>query len=345
MTTSKQAQPIGQLSCTAKTRREKEVVATCETCGCRCHSCHTVSVKVVGQFDHHRLPTSLRPSLLTHFPPLPSVLSSSLLNQLYHVARCTITNFTAMQPKNILPLEPSKSQTTKPETKKSRVLQKMARRVLALAPIRSTPLPSSPTHSRSGSPNLTSSGFYSPSRPQSPPLPLFRQYKPTATYNYAGVFVFPAPPAPPSVPPALASPTTSSIHRRRGAIVELPNEWYAKAEGYNALRFPHTQTMQAQGVAPERIRRAKSYEALLPPPTQTIRSVGLSLLSGVRRGRSAQAALCVGPSPASNPSPPRAEERERERDTLDWTNSLALSDDITISFDFDEDLDEIFEEV
>ena len=35
---------------------------------------------------------------------------------------------------------------------------------------------------------------------------------------------------------------TSPIHRRRGAIVELPNEWYAKAEAYDVLGVVRTRS-------------------------------------------------------------------------------------------------------
>lgn len=146
--------------------------------------------------------------------------------------------------------------------------------------------------------------------------------------------MFPVPKALPSAAPAPASPTTSTIHMRRGAIVELPNEWYAKAEGYNALGVVRTRSRD--GTKSERIRRVKSF-------TGAARSVGASLLSGVRRGKSAQAALGVSAPPA--PTPALADEREQERDTLDWTNSIGLSDDVTISFDFEHELDADFDEV
>lgn len=151
--------------------------------------------------------------------------------------------------------------------------------------------------------------------------------------------MFPPPPAPPSVAPAPASPT-SPIHRRRGAIVELPNEWYANAEAYNVLGVVRTRSRD--GTEAERIRRVKSFGG-------AARSVGSSLLSGVRRGKSAQAALGVSAPPASTPALLREQEqeqdRDRDRDALDWRNSIGLSEEITISFDFEDELDADFEEV
>jgi hypothetical protein len=107
-------------------------------------------------------------------------------------------------------------------------------------------------------------------------------------------------------------------------------------------------------VESERLRRAKSCEAPIPPRTHAFPPVGSSLLGGVKRGKSAQAALGVSPSPASNPAPEAAataaaaavkEEREREQDALDWRDSLSLSDETAISFDFEEVLDQVFEAV
>lgn len=142
------------------------------------------------------------------------------------------------------------------------------------------------------------------------------------------------PPAPPSVAPAPASPT-SPIHRRRGAIVELPNEWYAQAEAYNVLGVVRTRSRD--GTEAERIRRVKSFGG-------AARSVGSSLLSGVKRGKSAQAALGVSAPPASTPALVKEQEQERDRDALDWRNSIELSDEITISFDFEHELDADFDE-
>ena len=222
------------------------------------------------------------------------------------------------------------------------MLQKVARSILALAPIRSSksksnsksnntpiPVPRSSSESLSSTSTLDRLSPSNP-RPQSPPF-AFNTYHPTLPASSALS-------SPPFVPPALATSTTSSIHRRRGAIVELPNEWYAKGEQYNALAFACTQTTER--VEAEPVRRAKSYQAPLPPPTQSVRSVGVSVLGGVRRGKSAQAALGITPSPTPNPA--RVEE-ERQQEGLDWMDSLGLSDDIAISFDFEEELDQPFE--
>lgn len=228
---------------------------------------------------------------------------------------------------------------------KPTVLQKVARGILALAPIRSsksnrnshrnnTPIPVPPSSSESLNSTSTPDRLSpSPLRPQSPPFS-FNNHSPTLPAS-------PAPSSLPFVPPAPATPTTSSIHRRRGAIVELPNEWYAKGERYNALAFSCTQT--AERVEAEPVRRAKSYQAPLPPPTQSARSVGVSVLGGVRRGKSAQAALGITASPTSNPA--RPEERERHQEGLDWMDSLGFPDDVAIIFDFEEELDQAFEEL
>jgi hypothetical protein len=214
------------------------------------------------------------------------------------------------------------------------VLKKVARKILALAPTRNNipiPIPIPLASSSSANFTLTSERLSSsPSRPQSPSL-LFNNYHPTST--------FPVPLASPS-PPALATPTSSN-QRRRGAIIELPNEWYAKAEQYNTPAFARNQTKER--VEAEPIRRVKSYQPPPPPPTQSIRSIGLSVLGGVKRGRSAQAALGVSPSPAPNTA--RAEEHERHQDVFDWRDSLGLSDEVAMSFDLEEELDQVLEAI
>lgn len=234
-----------------------------------------------------------------------------------------------MQPKITVRIESAKRET---KMNKPNVLQKVAQKIRALAPIRSN-IPIPPPISSSSSLSLTFTSERLSSSPQSPSFP-FSNYHPTST--------FPVPyalPSPALVPPAPAVATpTSSIHRRRGAIIELPNEWYAKGEQYNSPAFARTQSKEHVGAEP--IRRAKSYQPP-PPPTQSIRSIGLSVLGGVRRGKSAQAALCVGPAPAPNAA--RVEEHERHQDVLDWRESLGLSDEIAFSFDFEEDLDQVFE--
>lgn len=238
-----------------------------------------------------------------------------------------------MQPKDIVRMESATAKReTKTKTNKATALRKVARKILALAPTRNN-IPIIPLSSPSSFGFTLSSERLSPSpsRPQSPSF-LFNNYHPTST--------FPVPPSPPSLPflpPAPATPT-NSIHRRRGAIIELPNEWYAKAEQYNTPAFARTQSKNR--VVAEPIRRVKSYQPSPPPPTQSIRSFGLSVLGGVRRGKSAQAALGVSPSPA--PTAARAEEHERHQDVLDWRDSVGLSDDIAMSFDFEEELDQVF---
>ena len=249
---------------------------------------------------------------------------------------------TAMQPRNIVRLEPSKREV---KVNKPTVLQKVARGILALAPIRSSksngnrnrnntptpiPLSSSESLSSTSTPDRLSP---SPPGPQSPPY--------SFNNHHTTLQASPSPSSAPFVPPEHATPTTSSIHRRRGAIVELPNEWYAKGERYNALAFACTQT--AERVEAEPVRRAKSYQAPLPPPTQSVRSVGVSVLGGVRRGKSAQAALGIISSPTSNPA--RPEEREQHQEGLDWMDSLGFTDDVAISFDFEEELDQAFMEL
>lgn len=241
-----------------------------------------------------------------------------------------------MQPRNIVRLEPSKQEM---KTNKATVLQKVARSIFALAPIRSSksnniPIPIPLSSSSSLSSSSTSEHLSpSPSRRQLSAFS-FNNYHPT----------LPAPPVKsslPFVPPTHATPSTSSIHRRRGAIVELPNEWYSKGEQYNTLAFARTQTTER--VEAEPIRRAKSYQAPLPPPAQSVRSVGVSILGGVRRGKSAQAALGITPSPTPNRA--WVEEREQHQDGLDWMDSMGFSDDIAMSFDFEEELDQVFEEL
>ena len=119
--------------------------------------------------------------------------------------------------------------------------------------------------------------------------------------------------------------------------MELPNEWYAQAEAYNVLGVVRTRSRD--GTEAERIRRVKSFGG-------AARSVGSSLLSGVKRGKSAQAALGVSAPPASTPAlvKEQEQEQERDRDALDWRNSIELSDEITISFDFEHELDADFDE-
>ena len=96
----------------------------------------------------------------------------------------------------------------------------------------------------------------------------------------------------------------------------------------------------------ERIRRVKSFDAPLSQPSGTVRSVGLSLLGCVRRGKSAQAALGVSAPPRSTPALAEEErEQEQERPVLDWRNSTGLSDEVAITFDFEDELDVLFDEV
>ena len=219
-------------------------------------------------------------------------------------------------------------------TLQSTLLHKVARKILApRAP--TTPPTRATIYSRSSSANSTSHSFPAPSASVASVAPTSR--------SRAG-------PANPS-----------GIQRRRGAIVELPNEWYAKAEEYSAyngvLALGPVRTSTRKGTKKraeaERIRRAASmsFEFIqltdapslpLPPPpagAATVRSVGLSLLRGrgMRRGKSAQAAL--GGQPRAPPTP---DEPAHERHALDWTN---LSDDATISFDFEVEyeLDAVFD--
>jgi hypothetical protein len=248
------------------------------------------------------------------------------------------------------------AQSSKPQTKRSTVLQKVARKLLA--PIRNIPLPSSPTHSRSPSASSASSSLRTPqtptmvvqmtpsaSRSQSPIFPLKTKHHknqhristPAHTCNGGGVFVFPTPAS------AAASVTSSSIHKRRGAIVELPTEWYSKEE-YNALGIARTRSNTS--VEAERLRRARSYEA--PPllAAETIYSGGFSVLGGMKRGRSAQAALGTATlAPASAPALAEDCGREWEQDAFDWRNSIGLSDEVSISFDFGDELDSVSGEV
>jgi hypothetical protein len=159
------------------------------------------------------------------------------------------------------------------------------------------------------------------------------------------VFAFPAPPVPDS-----PMTTRSGIQRRRGAIVELPGEWYAKAGEHNALGLARTRS--GDSVEADRIRRVQSYDVAplfrpAPAPAETPRSAGPSVLGGVRRGKSAQAALGASPAPAptstSAPAPAPTEEQEKEQDAFDWRESFGFSDDASISFEFEDGLDAIFD--
>jgi len=99
-------------------------------------------------------------------------------------------------------------------------------------------------------------------------------------------------------------------------------------------------------VEAERLRRARSYEA--PPllAAESIYSGGFSVLGGMKRGRSAQAALGTATlAPASAPALAEDRGREWEQDAFDWRNSIGLSDEVSISFDFGDELDSVSGEV